>query len=218
MSADLESIKAKVDYLNAADGVRFAANVLRVWEWGEDLRQSLDDQSLELRERLAAALSNLQLGQLRFNKREDWGWWELDESETEWEGEHDWHVIGASELADTTAILLNAHTGETVLYDADAWDWNLTDNFIIVKDSLASFVDEVVLGPDYERLYYQNQEELAYILKVDADEFPGIEGDPWYHLIREMQADRFDGPAVDRSKRLELNRRIEAYFAGDEDD
>lgn len=217
MSADLESIEAKVDYLNAADGVRFAANVLRVWERGEDLRRGLDDQSLEPRERLAAALSNLQLGQLRFNKREDWGWWELDESETEWEGEHDWHVIGGSELAGSTAILLNAHTGETVFYDHNAWDWDLQDNFIIVKDSLAAFVDEVVLGPDYERLYYQNREELAYILKVDADEFPGIEGDPWHHLLREMRADLFDGPAVDRDRRRELNRRIEAYFS-DEDD
>jgi hypothetical protein len=33
-----------------------------------------------------------------------------------------------------------------------------------------------------------------------------------------MLADLFGGPAVDRDKRRELNRRIEAYFADDEDD
>jgi hypothetical protein len=215
---NLESIKTKVDYLNAADGVRFAANVLRVWEWGEDFRRDLDDLSLEPQERLAASLANLQLGQLRFFKREDWGRWELDESETEWEGEHDWHVIGESEMADSTAILLNVHSGETVFYDHNAWDFNLQDNFILVKESLAAFVDDVVLGPEYERIYYQNNEEITQILEVGGEEFPGVEGDPWHHLLREMRADLFDGPAVDRGRRQELNRRIEAYFADDEDE
>ncbi|THV40791.1 hypothetical protein [Glycomyces buryatensis] len=223
MNAELESIKTKVDYLLAADGVRFAANVLRIWEHGEEFRRELDtehfkDLSLEPQERLAAALAGRQLGQLRFSGREHWGRWKLDESETEWQGEHDWHVIGESELADTTAILLHAQTGETVFYDADAWDWNLRDNFIIVKDSLAAFIDEVVLGPEYERLYYQNLVELASILEVDAEEFPGIEGDPWHHLLREMRADLFDGAQVDRGRRRELNRRIEAYFADDDAD
>jgi hypothetical protein len=215
---NLESIKTKVDYLNAADGVRFAANVLRVWEWGEDFRRDLDDLGLEPQERLAASLANLQLGQLRFFKREDWGRWELDESETEWEGEHDWHVIGESAMADSTAILLNVHSGETVFYDHNAWDFNLQDNFILVKDSLASFVDDVVLGPEYERIYYQSNGEITQILEVGGEEFPGVEGDPWLHLLREMRADLFDGPAVDRGRRLELNRRIEAYFADDEDE
>lgn len=216
MDAALDSIKTKVDYLNAAEGVRFAANVLRIWEWGEDFRHDLDDLSLEPQERLAASLSNLQLGQLRFSERDNWGRCKLDASETAWEGVHDWHVIGESELADTTAILLNVHTGETVLYDADAWDWDLRDNFIIVKESLAAFVDDVVLGPEYERLYYQNLAELAYILKVDAEAFPGIEADPWHHLLKEMRADLFDGSDVDRNRRRDLNARIEAYFNDDE--
>jgi hypothetical protein len=213
MRTDLASIKAKLDYLNAERDVRFAANVLRIWEFGDTFREALGDTSLEPQERLATALSNRQLGQLWFYKREDWGFWELDESETAWEGEHDWHVIGESALADTSAILLNAHTGETVFYDGDAWGWDIEDNFIVVKDSLASFVDDVALGPEYERLYYQSLAALGSILKVGGDDFPGVQADPWYHLVHEMEADLFAGPAVDRGKRRELNRRIEAYFA-----
>jgi hypothetical protein len=212
----LESIKAKIDYLRTRDDIRFAANVLRRWENPRALREALDDTSLEPQERLLAALAGGQLGQLRFYTPANRTTWELDESETAWEGEHDWLVIGESDLARTTAVLVNVHTGETVLYDADAWDWDLQDNFITVKDSLGAFVDEVALGPEYERLYYQNLVELAAVLKMDAEEFPGVEADPWYHLLREMRADLFDGPAVDRDRRRQLNRRIEAYFA-DED-
>ncbi|GGL10596.1 hypothetical protein GCM10011588_26270 [Nocardia jinanensis] len=39
---------------------------------------------------------------------------------TERVGEHDWIVIGASDPADTTVILLHAQTIETVCYDTDA--------------------------------------------------------------------------------------------------
>jgi hypothetical protein len=218
VNAELDSIKAKIDYLRTRDDIRFAANVLRRWEDPAALRDALDDTPPESQSRLLAALADQQLGQLWFYPAPNPQIWRMDESETEWQGEHDWIVVGESALATTTAILVNAHTGETVLYDSDAWDWNLMDNFIFVKDSLASFVDEVALGPEYERLYYQNLVELAVILKMDADEFPGIEADPWHHLLREMQADLCNGPAVDREQHRELNRRIEAYFADDEDD
>lgn len=218
MDAKLESIKAKIDYLRTRGDIRFAANVLRHWEDPATLREALDDTSPEPQDRLLAALAGHQLGQLLFYPAASRQTWELDESETAWEGEHDWLVIGESALARTTAILVNAHTGETVLYDSDAWDWDIEDNFIVVKDSLASFIDEIALGPEYERLYYQNLVELAVVLKMDADEFPGIEADPWYHLLREMRADLFNGPAVDRGKRQALNRNIGAYFGDDEDD
>lgn len=218
MNGDLDAVKAKIDYLLDRDDIRFAANVPRHWEAPNELRAALDDTGLEPQDRLLAALAEHQLGQLRFYRPEDRSTWQLDESETEWEGEHDWLVIGESELAGTTAVLVNAHTGETVFYDSDAWDWEIEDNFIIVKDSLAAFVDEVALGPEYERLYYQNLVELAAILKMDPDEFPGVEGDPWYHLLREMRADLYDEPAVPHDRREALNHRIQAYFTDDEDD
>lgn len=219
MDADFEQIKTKADYLNAADDVRFAANVLRIWEYGDQFREELDDLSLEPQDRLVAALADRQLGQLRFSRREDWGRWELDESETEWTGEHDWHVIGASELADTTAILLNVHSGEAVLYDHEARDYGIQDNFIIVKESLAAFANDVALGSDYRRLYHPRWYFSLWDWGADVDlEFPGIYGDPWYHLLREMRADLFGGPPVPRSRRQKVNRRIEAYFAGDDDD
>jgi hypothetical protein len=218
VNAELEQIKTKLGYLLTVDDVRFAANVLRVWEFGEEFREALDDLSLEPQDRLAAAVAGRQLGQLRFSEREDWGRWELDESETAWEGEHDWHVIGESELADTTAVLLNARTGEAVFYDHDARDWNLRDNFIIVKDSLAAFVDDVALGSDYRRLYHPGWHFSLWDSEAAVDlEFPGIYGDPWYHLLREMRADLFGGPPVPRSRRQSVNRRIEAHFADDDD-
>jgi hypothetical protein len=218
MNANLEQIKTKVDYLLTVDDIRFAANVLRIWEYGEEFRAALDDRALEPQDRLAAALADRQLGQLRFSKQEDWGFWELDESETAWTGRHEWHVIGASELSDTTAILLNAHSGETVFYDHDAMDYGIQDNFIVVKESLAAFVDDVALGSDYRRLYYPRWYFSLWDWGEAVDlEFPSIYGDPWYHLLREMRADLFDGPPVPRSRRQQVNRRIEAYFA-DEDD
>lgn len=219
MNADLEQIKTKVDYLLTVDDIRFAANVLRIWEWGEDFRQDLDDLSLEPQERLAVSLSNLQLGQLWFYSRDDWGRWELDESETEWTGEHDWHVIGEASLATTTAVLLNVHSGETVFYDSDARDSGIQDNFIVVKESLGAFVNDVALGSGYRRLYYPNWYRSLWDPGVSVDlEFPSIYGDPWYHLLREMRADLFGGPPVPRSRRQKVNRRIEAYFADDDDD
>jgi hypothetical protein len=217
MDQDLERIKTKFDYLLTVDDIAFAANVLRTWERGEEFREALDDASLEPQDRLIAALADRQLGQLRFSRREDWGQWQLDESETSWTGEHDWHVIGESELADTSAILLNARSGEAVLYDHDARDFDLHDNFIVVKPSLAAFVDDVALGSDYRRLYYPGWHFSLWDWGEPVDlEFPSIYGDPWYHLLREMRADLFGGPPVPRSRRQKVNRRIEAYFA-DED-
>ncbi|MDN3241136.1 hypothetical protein [Glycomyces tritici] len=209
MSTDFEQIKAKIDYLLSRDDIAFPPNVY--WDWKtEGLREPLSDERLTPRERLLAVCDDLRMGQLWFYGADRRRKRLVDESETEWSGEHDWIIIGESALAETTAILLHAQTGEVAFYDADAWDWNLRDNFVFVKESLAAFVDEVALGLDYELLYYQNLEELAEVLGFEDDEFPGIEADPWYHLLREMRADLFGDAAVPRDRRQELLRRLEA--------
>lgn len=217
MNDHLERIKVKVDYVLARDNVALPQNVLADWDPG-GLREPLDDESRVPQDRLLAALADRHLGQLTFYGPD--GRYErlVDDSETSWSGGHDWICIGESELATTSAILLHAGTGATVFYDYDAWDWELKDNFIVVKDSLAAFVDEVALGRDYRHLYYQNWAELWSIFDSDDLEFPGIYGDPWYHLIREMQADLFGGQAVSKSRGAELNRRIDDYQSDDEDE
>lgn len=217
MTDHLANIKSKVDYLVSRDDVVLPQNVIADWIPG-GLREPLDDESRPVQDRLLAALADRHLGQLTFFGPDDRYERLVDESETSWEGEHDWIVIGESEIATTTAILLHAKTGETVFYDSDAWDFELKDNFIIVKDSLAAFVDEVALDLEYRRIYYQNWLELWSVFETEDLDFPGIYGDPWYHLLREMRADLFGGQAVSRSRRAELLRRIDEYFSDDEDE
>lgn len=217
MNEYLERIKVKTEYLAARDDVVLPQNILVDWD-SSGLREPLDDQSRSPQERVLAAVADRHLGQLFFYPVDAHHRVTLDESETSWEGEHDWIVIGESELATTTALFMHAQTGETVLYDSDAWDWELKDNFIIVKDSLEAFVDEVALGAEYRRLYYQNWVELWGVFETQDLDFPGIYGDPWYHLLREMRADLFGGQAVSRSRRAELLRRIDEYFRDDEDE
>lgn len=210
MNTDFGRIRAKVDYLLARDDVALPPNVRVEWD-PEGLGDPLADQRREPADRLLEALADRHLGQLVFFGEGDRYERLVDESETAWAGGHDWVCIGESELATTTALLLHARTGAVVLYDSDAWDWELKDNFILVKDSLTAFVDEVALGTDYRRLYYQNWAELAAVMESDDLEFPGVYRDPWYHLLREMQADLFGGQAVAGSRRRELLRRIEEH-------
>ncbi|RRS01754.1 hypothetical protein [Glycomyces terrestris] len=218
MSTDLARIRRKVDYLLARDDVAFARNVLADWE-PDGLREALADEAAPPADRLLNAVAGRRFGQLWFYPEADRHDRLVDESETRWQGDHaKWTCVGESALATTTAILLHAETGAAVLYDSDAWDWDLQDNFVIVRDSLAAFVDEVALDLDYRRLYYQNWTELAVVTHSDDLEFPGIYGDPWYHLVREMRADLFGGQAVSRSRRAELLRRIDEYFSDDEDE
>ncbi|MEU5876250.1 hypothetical protein [Spirillospora sp. NPDC047279] len=211
MRMDLGRITAKIDYLLSRDDVVHPPNVIADWD-AEGLREPLSDERLTPDERLLGSIAGRHMGQLDFYAAKDRYERLVDDSETEWEGEHDWICVGESELATTTAVLLHARTGETVLYDSDAWDWGPWDNFILVKESFAAFVDDVVLGLDYRRLYYQNWVELTAVLDSEDLEFPGIYGDPWYLLLREMHADLFGGQPVSRSRRKELVRRIEKYF------
>ncbi|MBE1532464.1 hypothetical protein [Actinomadura algeriensis] len=212
MRTDFDQIRAKVDYLLARDDMANPANVREKWVANDGFREPLSSNPPQQTDHLLDALADRHLGQLIFYSAANRSEWSVDESETEWEGEDDWICIGQSGLATTTAILLHSQTGETVLYDSDAWDWELWDNFILLKDSLAAFVNDVALGHDYRRLYYQNWVELSVVLRSDDLEFPGIYGDPWYHLLREMQADLFGGQPVSRTRRKELLRRIDEYF------
>ncbi|MEU5870438.1 hypothetical protein AB0A73_02640 [Glycomyces sp. NPDC047369] len=217
MSDHLANLKAKTAYLAARDDVVLPQNVIADWNPG-GLREPLDDERLTVQDRLLGVLGDRHLGQLTFYAPSDRYPLNPDDSETSWQGEHDWICIGESEIATTTALLLHAQTGETVLYDSDAWDFEFKDNFIIVKESLAAFVDEVALGPEYRRIYYQNWAELWGLFETEDLDFPGIYGDPWYHLLREMRADLYGGPPVSRARRVELLRRIDEYFSDDEDE
>ena len=211
MNTDFEQIRAKIDYILARDDVASPRNVREDWA-ADGLTEPLPENPPDPAAHLLDAFAGRHTGQLIFLRADERYAFTVDESETEWEGEDAWRCVGESALATTTAVLLNTRTGETVLYDSDAWDWDLQDNFILIKDSFVSFVNDVVLGHEYRRLYYQNWVELTQVLESADLDFPGIYGDPWYHLLREMQADLFGGQPVSRTRRKELLRRIDEYF------
>ncbi|THV29058.1 SUKH-4 family immunity protein [Glycomyces paridis] len=210
MNPDFTRIRAKFDHLLSRDDIALPASVYERWD-PQGLREALEDESRAPADRLLDALAGRTMGVLRFRTAAERYELVLDEFETGYPTDQSWICIGESEMATTTAILVHSRTGETALYDSDAWDWGFPNTLVLVKDSIDAFVDQVVLGSDYRLLYYQNWVEQMAVVDLDDLEFPGVYCDPWYLYLRELRADRFGGQAVPRSRRAELLHRIDAY-------